>query len=302
MWAFLVSSLISIPIYYYISPWKIRLSINKLALHHLKFGTQFQAKNILATIKDDLLTVILAKLLPFGEIANIGFAQRLAFYTYRYTVDSVTKVSFSALSRLQDNKDYLRIAIEKSLFFISFVMFPTLFTLMLIAHPLILYFPKWHGKWEPAIPSLIFFSLNALISSFSGILINVLDATGRVKTTLKLMVLWTAMTWILTPFLVYMYGFNGVAMASFIVTLTIFITIYLVKQIVDFNLVKSIYKPAFATGMLCIYLFIGNRFFVHNLLSLIIVIIVCAIIYLASMYILAKKEVENDIKILFKKR
>lgn len=302
-WAFLVSSLVGIPIYYYLSPWKIRLNISKTSLNHLKFGAQFQAKNILATIKDDLLTVILAKILPFAEIAYIGFAQRLAFYTYRYTVDSVTKVSFSALSRLQHDKDHLRTAIEKSLFFISLVMFPTLFTLMFVAPSLIRYFPKWQGKWEPAIPSLIFFLLNALISSFSGILINVLDATGRVKTTLKLMVLWTAMTWILTPLLIYFFGFNGVAMASFIITLTIFITIYLVKKIVDFSFYKSIIKPGLATAILSIYLlFIANKYFIHDLPSLIIVIIIGAVIYLALMYILAKKEVENDIKILFKKK
>jgi PST family polysaccharide transporter len=301
-WAFLISSLISIPIYYYVSPWKIKFSLNKKALNHLKFGTQFQAKNILATIKDDLLTVILARLLTFSEIANIGFAQRLAFYTYRYTVDSVTKVSFSALSRLQENKEHLRIAIEKSFFFISFIMFPALFTLMLIAHPLILYFPQWHGKWEEAVPSLIFFSLNALISSFSSILINVLDSTGRVKTTLKLMILWTAMTWTLTPLLIYFYGFNGVAAASFLVTLTIFITIYLVKKIVNFNLLKSIRKPAFATSLLCICLYAGNQLFVHNLSSLIIVIIICGLIYLSTMYLIAKKEIENDIKVLLKKK
>lgn len=300
--AFLVSSLISIPIYYKLSPWKARFNISRASLHHLKFGTQFQAKNILATIKDDLLTVILARILPFAEIAYIGFAQRLAFYTYRYAVDSVTKVSFSALSRLQENKDHLRLAIEKSLFFISFIMFPTLFTLMLIARPLILYFPKWHGKWEAAVPSLIFFSLNALVSSFSGILINVLDSTGRVKTTLKLMILWTALTWILTPLLIYIFGFNGVAIASFLITLTIFITIYLVKKIVNFSFLKSIFKPALATIILSAYLIIGNAFLTRDLLSLITVIIIGAVIYLGTMYLLAKKEVENDIKILLKKK
>lgn len=302
-WAFLVSSLVGIPVYYYLSPWKIGLGIDRQSLNHLKFGAQFQAKNILATVKDDLLTVILAKILPFREIAYIGFAQRLAFYTYRYTVDSVTKVSFSALSRLQHDKDHLRLAIEKSLFFISFVMFPTLFTLMLIAPSLIHYFPKWQGKWEPAIPSLIFFLLNALISSFSGILVNVLDATGKVKTTLKLMVLWTAMTWILTPLLIYYLGFNGVAIASFIVTLTIFITIYLVKKVVNFNIIKNISKPAIATSILSIYfLLIADKFLVRDLFSLIIAIIIGVIIYLALMYILAKKEVESDIKILFRKK
>jgi len=62
-YAFLVSSLISIPIYFYVSPWKISFGVSKKALHHLKYGTQYQAKNILATIKDDFLTLFLARFL-----------------------------------------------------------------------------------------------------------------------------------------------------------------------------------------------------------------------------------------------
>jgi PST family polysaccharide transporter len=301
-YAFLVSSIIGIPVYYYISPWKFRLGIDKKSLGHLKFGTQFQAKNVLATIKDDLLTVLLSKILSFSDISNIGFAQRFAFFTYRYAVDSVTKVTFSALSRLQENKEYLRIAIEKSLFFISFIMFPTLFTLMISSPALIQYFPKWHGKWEAAIVSLIFFSLNALISSFSGVLINVLDATGRVKTTLKLMVLWTLMTWTLTPVLIHFYGYNGVSIASFLITLTIFITISLVRKIVDFRFFRSIYKAALATLVMSICLFFSIKLFVGDLVSLIIFMIFNGGIYLVLMYFLARKEVVNDLNILLKRK
>lgn len=78
------------------------------------------------------------------------------------------------------------------------------------------------------------FSLNALVSSMSGILVNVLDATGRVKTTLKLMILWTILTWIFTWIGIFIFGYNGVAIASFIITLTIFITIRLVKEKFNF--------------------------------------------------------------------
>src|SRR3989338_4358206 len=106
-WAFLISGLIGIPIYYIISPWKIRIGISLKSLGYLKYGLQFQAKNILATIKDDLLTVILIRFLSFTEIGYIGFAQRLAFYVYRYVVDSVTKVTFSAYSRAQNNLLFL---------------------------------------------------------------------------------------------------------------------------------------------------------------------------------------------------
>src|SRR6266498_1142619 len=125
-YAFLVSSLITVPLYYYISPWKIDIGIDRESLTHLKFGAQFQAKNILATIKDDLLTVILTKFLTFTEIGYIGFGQRIAFLAYRYVVDSVTKVTFATYSRIQENTQVLSKAIEKSLFFVASLMFPVL--------------------------------------------------------------------------------------------------------------------------------------------------------------------------------
>lgn len=300
-YAFLISSIVGIPFYYYVSPWKIGLGIDRSSLHHLKFGTQFQAKNILATIKDDLLTVILIKFLSFSQIGYIGFAQRLAFLAYRYVVDSVTKVTFSTYSRIQENTQVLQKAIEKSLFYVSSIMFPLLSGLAIIAPYIISYFPKWHNKWEPAVISLVFFCLNAMVSSLSGILVNILDATGRVKTTLSLMVLWTALTWTLTPLLIFYLGYNGVAIASFLVTLTIFYTIYLVRKFVKFNFFRSIYMPLSCTILMDIVVYACTKTFVTNFLTLFVAIAIGGVIYLGSFYFLARNELHEGIRIILRK-
>jgi len=294
-WAFLLSSLLGIPFYYLVSPWRISIGIDRSSLNSLKYGLQFQAKNILATIKDDLLTVILTRFLTFTEIGYVGFAQRFAFYIYRYIVDSVTKVTFSAYARLQSDITFLRKAIEKSLFFISASMFPALFGLIIVAPYLIEFFPKWNNKWEPAIFSIVFFSLNALLSSLSGILVNVLDATGRVKSTLRLMIMWTVLIWILTPGLIFFYGYNGVSVASFLVATTIFYTTYLVKKVVSFNLLQNIYKPGVSTFLMAVVVFIGSRTFAKDALSLVFVILIGVVVYLVSLIFLARKELSQDI-------
>jgi len=294
-WAFLVSSLVGIPFYYFVSPWKIGIGINKKSLNYLKYGIQFQAKNILGTIKDDLLTVILIRFLSFAQIGYIGFAQRLAFYVYRYVVDSVTKVTFSAYSRVQHDLVFLRQAIEKSLFFVSASMFPILFGLIIVSPFLIKFYPSWHNKWEPAVFSIAFFCLNAAVSSLSGILVNVLDATGKVKVTLRLMVLWTVLIWILTPLLIYFYGYNGVSVASFLVTTTIIYTVILVKKIVNFNFLPSIIKPLTASLLMTITVFILSNLFAKDFLSLIFVILTGGLVYLISLFIFAGKELKNDL-------
>lgn len=298
-WAFLISSLVGIPIYYYISPWKPSIGVYRASVSNLKFGLQFQAKNILATIKDDFLTVILTRFLSFAQIGYIGFAQRIAFFVYRYIVDSVTKVTFSSYSRIQDNKEFLRTAIEKSLFFTTLILFPLLSGLIVVSPYIMQFVPGWVNKWEPALISLIFFSLNAIVSSMSSVLVNVLDATGRVKTTLKLMVLWTFMTWTITPLFIYLWGYNGVAIASFIVTLTIFITIYLVKKVVDFHFIKSIYKPVIATLIMVLATYLLADLFINDFITMVFVIILGGVIYVFNIYLLAGKQILQDIKKLY---
>lgn len=296
---FLISSVIGVPIYHLISPWKIKIGISRESLKHLSYGVQFQAKNILAAIKDDLLTVFLAKTLPFAQLGYIGFAQRLAFFVFRYIVDSVTKVTFSTYARIQDEKVYLKKTIEKSLFFVSMTTFPIFIGIIITAPYIIFYFPKWHNKWEPALLSLTFFCLNAFISSLSGVLVNVLDATGKVTTTLKLMILWTTLTWILTPILIYLYGYNGVSIASFLVTTTIVFTIHLVKQTVEFNFLQSIYKPLIATIIMGIIVYISAKVFVQDLITLAFVILLGGCVYLGFLFILAKDDIKKDIGRVF---
>lgn len=295
-WAFLISSLLGIPFYYLVSPWKVRIGINRESLNTLKYGIQFQAKNVLATVKDDLLTVILVRFLTFTEIGYIGFAQRLAFYVFRYVVDSVTKVTFSTYSRVQNDLVFLKKLIERSLFFVSASMFPLLFGLIVISPYLIRYYSKWNNKWEPAIFSLIFFCLNASLSSLSGILVNVFDATGKVKITLRLMVLWTVLIWILSPILIFFYGYNGVSVASFLVTVTIVYTVFLVKKIVDFRFLQSIYKPIVATILMSIVVYTFSQMFVKDFLSLLFVILTGGLIYILSLFLLAKEELISGIK------
>lgn len=298
--AFLASSLIGIPLYYLVSPWKTKIMIEKKALHNLRYGLQFQAKNILATIKDDFLIIVLAKILSFKELGYIGFGQRNSFFVYRYIVDSVTKVTFSTYSRIQHDTQALRHTLEKSLFYVALVTFPLLLGIILTASYIVEYFPRWHLKWEPALISLTFFCLNALVSSMSGILVNVLDATGRVKTTLKLMVFWTISTWILTLFMISIYGYNGVSIASFLVTLSIFVTVYLVKKVIEFNFLQSISRPLIAAIAMGVSTYVLEKILVTDLTSLFLVILISGFIYCGIIYVIAYKDIIEDIRFLRK--
>lgn len=294
-WAFLVSALASLPIYYYLAPWKIGFKFDRVvAKKILTFGTPYQIKSILGVFKDDFIKLYAAKTVGLEGVGFLEWGQRWAFSPFRFIVDSVTKVTFPAFARIQEEKEVLKKALETSLFAVSSLIFPLMAGLVTVAGYFVILIPKYQ-KWESALPILYFFSLNAAVSSMSNILVNVLDATGKVKTTLILMIFWTIATWILTPIAIYFLGATGVAAVSALITFSIFITVYLVKKYLPFNFFSSFQKPLLASVLMFIILLLEKQFFGINWYSLVFSIVSGVIIYVSLILVIAKKEIKEII-------
>jgi len=294
-WAFLLSGIASLPIYYFLAPWKIGFQLDwKVAKKILTFGTPYQLKSILGIFKDDFIKLYATKTVGLGGIGFLEWGQRWAFSPFRFIVDSVTKVTFPAFARIQEEKAVLKKALETSLFTVSTLMFPLMAGLVIVASYFVVLIPKYQ-KWESALPILYFFSLNAAVSSLSNLLVNVLDAIGKVKTTLTLMIFWTLATWILTPIGIYYLGAVGVAAVSALITFSIFITVYLVKKTLPFNFFTSIHKPLLASFIMLAIIFFEKSYFGLNWISLVLTITTGAIIYSGLMFALAKKEIREII-------
>lgn len=296
-WAVLLRGISGLITIYILSPFKpvlgiVRSSAKKL----LSFGVPFQANSLLALLKDDLLTVFLGKILPFTEIGFLGWAQKWAFFPLRFFMDSVIKITFPAFSRLQENLPALKAAVEKALFWVCFLTYPVLVGLAVLAPKLVVLIPRYQ-KWEPAVLSLLFFAINGLFSCFSTTLTNVLNAIGRIKTTLKLMVFWTVLTWFFTAALVFRIGFVGAALASALVATTSVLVIILVQRVVKFS-VKNISAPFISAALMGIIVYFLSERLVFNLASLALVIISGGILYLILVFVLARERALTELKLL----
>lgn len=290
-----ISGLITI---YIISPWRVRFGFSKAsAFRLLSFGVPFQLNSLLALIKDDLFIAYLGKVLPIAQVGYIGFAQKWAFTPLRLIMDNVIRITFPSFSRLQDEKDILKKGIEKSIFVASFLIFPSLFGLVILSPFFVNLIPKYI-KWEPALISLAFFSLNAALSSISTPLTNALNAIGKIKITLYLMVFWTLATWILTPILIKIYGFNGVSFASALISLSVVIVIYLVRRYVKFDVLKATVYPLIGSVIMALFIYFLSPKFVTNILSLLLMILFGAVVYFFCVFVLAKKEILENIQLV----
>ncbi len=287
-----LSGLIAI---YIIKPWKIELGFSKsVAKRLLSFGIPFQANSFLALLKDDLMIAYVGKVLPLAQVGYIGFAQKWALMPLRLIMDNVIRITFPSFSRLQHEKRHLGIALEKSLFVLSFLIFPALIALVILFPYFLLIIPKYH-KWEPALLSLGFFAVNAGLSSISTPLTNALNAIGKIKVTLYLMIFWTIATWILTPLGIIWFGFNGFAIMSAIIAVSVIAVVYITKKHLDFFVIKTIHSPLIAYSIMGVVLFFASKYVIHELFGFIAMCVLGALIYFVSMWLIAKNELQQDI-------
>ncbi len=290
-WAVMTRGIVGLVAMYMVSPWRVSLGFSKsVARKLLRFGIPFQLNSFLALMKDDLLTVMLGKILPFSQVGYIGWAKKWAEVPLRLIMDSIIRVTFPAFSRLQHDKELLGKAIEKTLFGLSLTIFPLSIGLLYYVGPLIHIIPAYE-KWEPALLSFYIFAIASAIASLSTPLTNALNAVGHIKTTLYLMVLWTTSTWILTLILIQLIGFNGVSLSLLLITSTIILVVHLAKRISAFSFSTSVRVPLVGAALQAVVYQIFRLILPQGSLWLIISASLGVIIYISTVWVFERKRV-----------
>ena len=197
----------------------------------------------------------------------------------------------------QAEKEILTKAIEKSIFAACFIIFPALTGLVILSPYFVHLIPKYI-KWEPALMSLFFFSINAALSSVSTPLTNALNAIGKIKITLYLMVFWTIATWVLTPILIIKIGFNGVAIASAIISLSVILVIYIVKRYLSFSVFNAVFYPLICTIIMGIVVYALSIVLGGSLFGIFVTILLGMLVYFFTAYVLAKERIKADILLI----
>ena len=295
-YAVLARGIIGVIAIYLIQPWKPGFQISKESLKDLlKFGIPYQLNNFLATVKDDGLTIVVGGILGTYGLGILGTAQKLAQYPLRFFMDNVTKVTFPAFSRMQDEREALTRSLNRSILFIALLVFPSLVGLISLFPMIITVVPKYQ-KWAPAFIPLIFLAINSSLASVTTQLTNLLTSVGRIKTTLKLMVMWTALSWLLLPLLSKRWGVDGTALGYAIVGSSAFIVFYLVKRFLNWSVFDAAGKPLIASVVMGIYLYFLGKQISANVFNLVFLVVTGGLLYALTAYLLIGKSLLDDVK------
>ena len=297
--AVVARGIVGVIMIYLLSPWQIGFALEFNSLKHLlKFGVPYQANTFLAVLKDRLMNVFLWKIIGADGVGIIGWAQKWAQTPLRLVMDSVMKVTFPAYSRMQDNKEELKKAIEKTLFFVTLLVMPMFAGMVLLAKSIIFLIPKY-GKWEIALLALYLLVFNSFFASITTPLTNALSAIGKIKTVFKLMVMWTILTWILYPILAVKYGYNGVALASALVGVSSLIAVWIVKKNIDFSLWSSINMPVLASVTMSLVILLLRPILSTNIFGLVALILISVFLYFGIIIVTVGPNFLLDVKKIF---
>ena len=256
-YAIVARSIVGVLTMYLIKPWKPGFGFERSTWHLFRFGAVFQLNDLLARFKDQFFYLALAYFIPLNQFGYIQWAKNWSMYPYNLTVQNVMAITFPTFARIQDNPPLLKRAIEKTLYFITLAIFPLLAGMVLFIRPLIELLPVYE-KWLPAILTLTLFCFSIGWGAISSPMTNVLTAIGKIRTTLKLMVMWTVLTWVITPVLVYFYGYEGVAWSAGLIALSSVIPIILVQRRIPFAFWDQIWRQLVGVGVMIVVAYLGR--------------------------------------------
>ena len=262
--AIVVRSLVGVLLIYYFTRWQPKFFFSlQYAKSILSFGLPFQSNVLLAFVKDDLLNLYLANRLGLAGVGYVGWAKKWAEAPLRIVMDNVNRVIFPIFSKFQTEPEKVKKGIEKLLFYNTLLLVPLLLGAYLTMPLFVQVIPKYQ-KWTVAVPGFNFFLISSLLVSFYSPLISVFNSLGKVKTSVKFMLLWIALNWSVVPIMIGIYGFTGVGIAFAINSLGFILVWQKIKEFTPVRFFHSLKKPLLSGLLMFVLVKIVQQVIIDN--------------------------------------
>ncbi|MGL4864549.1 MAG: lipopolysaccharide biosynthesis protein [Cetobacterium sp.] len=165
--------------------WRPKLIFSFYRIKELfEFGSKLLISSILDTIYMNITSLVIGK---FYTPAMLGFYNRGNQFPQLIVSNfngSIQAVMFPALSAEQDNRDRLKSIVRRSIVTSSYIIFPLMIGLIVIAEPMVKLLLT--DKWLPCVPYLRVFCLSYALWPIHTANLQAINAIGRSDIFLKL--------------------------------------------------------------------------------------------------------------------
>lgn len=287
VWSFIYAAiageLVRTMLLFWRSAWRPGFSWNGTFLHSaLKFGGLYQLGGLTSLLRDNIAPLLAGPLFGVAAVGYLKWAERTAYLASQVFTQIATRVSFPSLSRLQENPPEVGRAVEKMLRYLMLATVPALaVTAALIPWIIGLVFTS---KWQPATVAFYLLTLRMVGGNITTPLIGVLNALGRVATSLCILSVWTVTDWGLALGLTRLWGFNGVAAAYALgVVVPVVWLLREVRMVAPVDLKLAVVHPIAAGVITGAVTWLLGREWVTDLVSLATVAVLGLAVYLLTM-------------------
>lgn len=264
------------------------------------YGSKLMAAGLLYTVFANIYTLVIGK---FFSTADLGFYNRANQFKNlpSANITSILKrVTFPALSSLQDNEEKLSKTFQKFIKMTIFMIMPLMLWLMVLARPIILFTIK--EQWEPSIILLQILCLGGIMFPIHALNLTILQVKGRSDLFLKLEIVKKVLT-VIVILVTFSISVKAMVIASVISSvISLFINTHYTKKIIDYGIIAQVrdFLPTAYLSIIMMLAMIAATYFIEdNLLKIVVGSVVAGVTYLGTAYLL-KMESFNDVKDIMK--
>lgn len=149
----LIFSLVSLLLYWILSTWRPSFVFSKESFRNLfGFGSKLMATGVITTLYNNMYTIVIAKFFSAKELGLYNRGEAIAKVPMSNITMILARVIYPIECEWQDNNEVLLQKYNQFLRLISFVIFPLMFGLAVLAKPVVLAILT--EKWAGSIPIL----------------------------------------------------------------------------------------------------------------------------------------------------
>lgn len=280
---YLLNAIMGTIVLFIIIDWRPKLEFSFKKFKELfSFGWNVMMAGFIGTIFDQLKGFVIGLKYTATDLAYFNRGEQIPSLIYNNINVAFESVLFSAISKLQDNKESVKQALSKMIKIISFVMIPIMLGIVAISEPLVRLILT--EKWIACVPFLQIICFQYCFSIINNINLQALKAIGRSDVLLKL-------EFIKKPlYIIFIIISMQISPLAIVIANLIYGLIALIintapnKKFLNYNLSEQIKDiiPAFLISLIMLGVcYPISLFKLPLILTLIIQVIVGVIIYVA---------------------
>jgi len=267
------------------------------------FSCKLLVTNILTTLNGQLLTVVFGRLFTPHAVGNYTQAGKWNNMASGLVTGTVAQVALPVLSQLSDNDERQVRAFRKMLRFTAFLAFPAMFGLAIVAHEFIVI--ALTEKWQESVPLLQILCVGGAFLPFYNLYQNLFLSRGQSD-----IYMWCNLAQLAVQLLLVIccarYGVT-VMVAAFAAMTVLFLLPwqFLARRSIRlrFRNVAKDTLPFLLTALLTMAVtYILTRGISNLCLSLLAKVIVAAVIYTATLYLLGAHILKECFQYLFRRK